>query len=108
MNRILKILIEASPIIIMIALIPFVKNDYLLTGVYAIIITLLFIFRYEKKDYFFLIFGFIMMLVFESFFVSVGVETFNRNSLFGVMPIWLPILWAYAFVAIKRGIRILK
>jgi len=36
------------------------------------------------------------------------VETFVRNSLFGLMPLWLPFLWGYGFVAIKRGIKILE
>lgn len=47
------------------------------------------------------------MLIFESIFILTGVEVFQRNSLFGIMPLWLPFLWAYGFIAIKRTIRIL-
>ncbi len=43
----------------------------------------------------------------EYFFISTGVETFIRNSLFGVMPLWLPILWGYGFIAIRRGVEAL-
>ena len=107
-NKLLKILIEALPIILMIVLIYFIKNDYLLAGIFILIITVSFLIKYENKDHFFFIFGFIIMIVSESFFISTGVETFNRNSLFGIMPIWLPVLWAYAFVIMKRAICILK
>ncbi len=67
-----------------------------------------FLTRYEKKDFLFLIFGFVIMLIGEYLFISTGVETFNRNSLFGIMPLWLPFLWGYVFLVIKRMINILK
>ncbi|MBN2052170.1 hypothetical protein JW756_01585 [Candidatus Woesearchaeota archaeon] len=63
--------------------------------------------RYEQRDFLFFIFGFIAMIISEYLFVSTGVETFVRNTLFGLMPLWLPFLWAYAFVAMKRAIIIL-
>ena len=91
----------------MIALISFIKNDYYLTAIYFAIIVLSLIIHYEKKDYIFLILGFVIMIISEFFFIKTGVETFNRNSLFGIMPLWLPFLWSYAFVAIKRVINIL-
>ncbi len=103
----MKIIAEAIPIILMILLIPNIINDYILTLLYLLIIAACFFIKYERKDALFLIFGFVIMIVSESFFILMGVETFNRNTLFGIMPIWLPILWAYAFVVIKRSINIL-
>ncbi len=47
------------------------------------------------------------MIASEYVFCSTGVETFVRNSLFGLMPIWLPFLWGYGFIAIKRSVLIL-
>jgi len=106
-DRVLQIFLNTIPIILMIALIPVFKNDYVLTGIYALIIAVSFAIKYDQKDYLFFIFGFIIMIISEYFFVSTGVETFIRNSLFGLMPLWLPVLWAYAFVAMKRAIIIL-
>ncbi len=91
----------------MILLIPLVKNDYVLTGFYVGIIMISLLVKYEKKDILFLIIGFVIMMISEGLFISTGVETFNRNSLFNLMPVWLPFLWAYAFVAMKRLISIL-
>jgi hypothetical protein len=48
------------------------------------------------------------MTFFECIFILTGVETFIRNSLFGIMPLWLPFLWAYGFVVIKRAIAIIE
>lgn len=106
-NKTKLVAMYCFPIIIMIGLIPFVSNDYLLTGIYILcILTLLFI-KSEKNDMLALLFGLVGITISEAFFVRTGVETFFRDSLFGLMPIWLPFLWAYAFVTIKRSLRIL-
>ena len=107
MKKIISIFIQAIPVIVMIGLIPFIKNDFTLAVVDIAIIGFSFNIKYNKKDLIFLIFGFIALFFSEAFFISTGVEVFQRNSLFGLMPIWLPILWGYAFVAMRRGIVIL-
>lgn len=107
MKKIFSILLTAFPILIMIGLIPVVTNDYTLTVIY---IAIIFVALGKKRNHHnlpTLIFGFIIMLISESIFVSTGVETFNRHSLLGLMPLWLPFLWAYVFVAIKRAVEIL-
>ncbi|MFH0952559.1 MAG: hypothetical protein V1838_05300 [Patescibacteria group bacterium] len=108
MNKFLRILLNAIPVIIMVALIPLISNDYWLTGIYVLIIIISLVIKYESRDYIFLIFGFFIMLVLEYIFISTGVETFERNSLFGLMPLWLPFLWAYALVAMKRAVNVLQ
>jgi len=85
----------------MIGLIPLVKNDYLLSLLYIAVILISFKIKYVKNEYKIFIAGFILMIIFEFIFISTGVETFIRNSLFG-MPLWLPFLWGYGFVAIRR------
>lgn len=107
-DKILRIFLNAVPVILMIILIPLIMNDYLLTGIYILIIAVAFLIKYEQKDFLFLFFGFFIMLISEYFFISTGVETFVRNTLFGIMPLWLPFLWAYAFVVMKRIIVILN
>lgn len=100
-----KIILNIIPILIMIGLISIIENDYLLTFLYIIIISIsLFVFKCKKNEIKVMAFGFIIMILFESIFISTGVEVFIRNSLFGIMPIWLPFLWSYGFFAIKRSI----
>lgn len=91
----------------MIGLIPLVLNDYLLALIYAGIAAVSFFMKREKNDFVAYAFGLIVITISEYFFIQTGVEIFIRNSFLGVMPIWLPLLWAYAFVVIKRSLRIL-
>lgn len=107
-TKIYQIILNFIPILCMIGLIPLTKNDYILALSYIGIITLSFFIKYEKKEYVFFVFGFFIMIISEYFFISTGVETFSRTSLFNIMPIWLPLLWAYSFVAMKRAIKILS
>jgi len=101
---ILKIILNALPIILMIALIPLIENDYSLLFVYIVIISVLVLIKYEPGEYVYFLFGLIIITFFEWFFVRTGAEIFQRRSLLGIMPIWLPFLWAYSFIAIKRSI----
>lgn len=107
-NKVINIVLNIIPILIMIGLISFIQSDYLLTVIYIIIILISFFIKKEKGDVFIFIFGFFVMIISEIIFVSTGVETFVRNTLFGLMPLWLPFLWGYGFVAIKRGLKILE
>lgn len=108
MKKTAYLLLNALPVIVMIGLIPLVGNDYILTIIYTVIIIAALAIKHEKNDLIVMIFGFIIMIVSEWLFISTGVETFQRNTLFGIMPLWLPFLWAYGFVAIKRLVEILN
>lgn len=109
MIKIIKSLVLLSiPALVMISLIPFVANDYQLTAIYILFIAITLIFKREPRDLPALFFGLIIITFFEFIFVKTGVETFSRKSLFGAMPLWLPVLWAYGFILIKRGLNILN
>ncbi|NTW27269.1 MAG: DUF2878 family protein [Candidatus Moranbacteria bacterium] len=107
-KKVAEIFLNALPVILMLALIPLIKNDYILASTYIIVIMVSLWIRKEINDLTFLIFGFVIMTISEYFFLKTGVEKFNRVSLLGVMPLWLPFLWAYGFVAIKRASNILN
>lgn len=103
----IRVIMTAFPIVAMIALIPFVQNDYLLTAIYIGIIAVS-AFRYSRQDFIFLVFGFFILLAGETFFLLTGVETFERRTFLGIMPLWLPFLWAYIFVAMKRSVQLFE
>jgi len=108
MKKVLPIFVNTIPVIVMIGLIPFIKNDYILTLIYVGIIAISLAVKFERNDLPVLIFGFLIMIASEYLFISTGVEAFQRNTLFGIMPLWLPFLWSYGFVAIKRSVEILN
>lgn len=107
-HNIYKIILNAIPVLVMIGLIPLVGDDYILTAVYAAIIVIALVIKKERNDLVVLVFGFFIMIVSEYLFISTGVETFRRTSLFGLMPLWLPFLWSYGFIAIKRSVVVLE
>ena len=101
------ITLYSLPIVGMIGLIPLVTNDYVLTGIYCICIVGVLLVRRHKFDVLACVFGFIGITLSELLFVSSGVETFTHQTLFGMIPLWLPFLWAYAFVTIVRCLRVM-
>jgi hypothetical protein len=107
MKKLQRIILHGMPIIIMIGLIPLILNDYLLTGIYALIILISFGIKLRTHEVLIFFLGFIFMFFSEVLFVRTGVETFTRNSLFGIMPLWLPFIWGYGFVVIRRSIEVL-
>ena len=107
-KKILISLINVVPILLMIWLIPIITDDYSLTLAYIAIIMVAFFIKKEPKEIELFFIGFFVMILSEYVFTSTKVETFNRNSLFQLMPIWLPFLWGYSFVVMKRLIKILN
>ena len=97
-------IIAIATMIFMIALIPIVQNDYFLTAIYILFAAALIYVGHGKGDILLFFLGLGLMTVFEYIFVRTGVETFIRNTLLGVMPLWLPVLWGTGFVGIKRTI----
>ncbi|OGM96603.1 MAG: hypothetical protein A3B86_00620 [Candidatus Yanofskybacteria bacterium RIFCSPHIGHO2_02_FULL_38_22b] len=107
MNKIYKIFLNSIPILVMVGLIPLISNDFLLTAAFGLVVVVSFLKKREPKESLIFVAGFLLMVFFEYIFILTGVEVFYRNSLFGVMPIWLPLLWAYGFVAMSRIVKIL-
>ena len=103
----LRIFANAFPVLLMVILIPYVRDDHALSLFYASIILVSFLIRYEKREWVLFVFGLTVMTIAEYLFISTGVERFSRRSFLGVMPSWLPLIWAYGFVAINRGMGIL-
>ncbi len=99
-----RMFLIAIPILGMIALIPLVKNDAALLGMYVLIVAGTFAIRYDKRDVIFFLFGLVLLTMSEFVFISTGVEVFERSWLIFGMPIWLPVLWGYAFIMIRRAI----
>ncbi len=91
----------------MVGLIPIIKNDYLLALADVAIVIISLSLHREAKDLKIFLFGLIALTISETIFVSTGIESFIRTSLFDLMPIWLPILWGYGFIAIKRAVLII-
>ncbi|MEK7560083.1 MAG: hypothetical protein AAB522_02170 [Patescibacteria group bacterium] len=100
--RITQTVLYVFAVIAMISLVAFIKNDYILAAIYSGVIVVSIMLKKEKTDLLFLTIGFFGSMIGEYFFINTGVETFSRTTLFGIMPLWLPFLWAFIFLAAKR------
>lgn len=86
----------------MVSLAVFVKNDYVTTVIHLGIIMAFVTIKKERADLPILAIGFSGTLIGEYLFISTGIERFNRTTLLGIMPLWLPFLWSFIFLSIKR------
>lgn len=80
----------------------FIKNDYIVAVIYLGVILISVTVKKERADLLILAVGFLGTLIGEYLFISTGIETFNRVSFLGILPLWLPFLWSYIFLATKR------
>jgi len=98
-----RLLIELIFFIIPSIIIIFLKNELITSLLIVIFIGLFFtLFDYEPKEWKLLVLGLILSLISElggDYFFKL--QTWTQGSLFGI-PLWLPILWAYEFVFIRR------
>ena len=96
------IALAVIPALIMIGLIATLRDEVLVSGLFVVIIAISLAVHYERHDWIFILIGFFIYPVFEYLFVSTGLEVFSERGLLGVMPLWMPLLWAWGAVAIKR------
>jgi hypothetical protein len=98
-----RIATSALPIIGVIALVPLIRDDLLLTGIYIVCIIVALALRQDKKDLVFLAVGFVGSTIGELLFIATGVEIFTREVLIWGMPVWLPFMWGYIFIMMRRA-----
>ncbi len=108
MKKFGAVVLSSIPMLVLIGLIPLVRNDYILAGIFLLIIIVAMKVQYSKFDLLTFAVGFFGMGAAEYLFIMTGVETFERQTLLGVMPLWLPLLWGYGLVAMKHIGRILE
>lgn len=108
MRTLYDLLLTCTPLLLMLGFIPLVENDYYLAGIYLAFGLVYFYNHNTKETIIVYTTGLIAMTIFESIFLKTGVEVFIRNSFLGIMPLWLPLLWAYGFLVIKDSLKALK
>ncbi|MBD3361563.1 hypothetical protein GF358_02095, partial [Candidatus Woesearchaeota archaeon] len=99
MNEILK---QVWPFIIGLIFLWFVKNEILIFAALIIVILITFKIEYSKNEFYWLIIGIIFGILLElggDYFYKL--QTWSSGMLFGI-PIWLPLLWGYVFVIVRR------
>lgn len=102
MKKIKPIIKELIPFSIAILLSSFLRNEIIVTIIFAAIVLTLFLTRYEKKEISIFIFGFLTGSFIEIWGQLVGFFQWQTFNSFLIIPLWLPISWGYSFVVIRR------
>ena len=99
----MPIFLETSPLLIGILLTYlFWKNNIILSIIYLVAILIILKVKYYQGDLFALIYGFVIGLLVETIGTSVShYQSFANPDFLGI-PMWLPIVWAYGFMLMKR------
>jgi len=99
MNKILK---EIWPLLLGLVFLWFVKNEFLIFIGLLLIIGISFKINYEKNEFYWLFIGIITGITLEiggDYFYKL--QFWTSGSFFG-LPLWLPLLWGYIFVIVRR------
>lgn len=80
----------------------FVENSLLLTAIYLAMTGLLLFLRYRHGDLFAFLYGAVLGFAIEVFETNiVHIHTFAHPDFLG-MPLWMPAVWGYGFLLMKR------
>lgn len=102
-DAMVKIFLETVPIIIGVALTYFLwENNLLLTIVFTAMLTATLTIKRYPGDIFALIYGSVLGFALEVFQTSIAkFHSFSNPDILGI-PIWMPLVWGYGFVLMKR------
>ena len=100
--KIKQLLLQLWPFIIGTALLTFIWDKEIIASLAFILIILIYLKqKYYKNEIFVLLFGIIIGALIELYGAYfVGFQIFQ--SQYTKIPLWLPLAWGYAFVAMRR------
>ena len=103
MSRLSKVIIETLPILFGILLsYLFWQNNVLLFIIYLVLTLGLIYFHKDKTEFSIFAYGILIGAIVEVIGTQIsGYQSFTKPD-FGGIPMWLPIVWGYGFVAMKR------
>ena len=103
MRKLTKVFIETLPILFGIFLsYLFWQDNVLLLIIYLVLTLGLIYFHKDKPEFIIFAYGILIGAIVEVIGTQIsGYQSFTKPD-FGGIPIWLPIVWGYGFVAMKR------
>ncbi|OGF89036.1 hypothetical protein A3I27_03395 [Candidatus Giovannonibacteria bacterium RIFCSPLOWO2_02_FULL_43_11b] len=109
MSKVFNVFIETLPILFGILLsYLFWQNSLLLFMIYIVLSVVLILWHRDNSEFVIFIYGIIIGGLVEVIGTQVsGYQSFIEPDFLGI-PIWLPVVWGYGFVAMKRIGIILK
>lgn len=101
-GKIKKVLSQSFYLPFALMLNNFVTDEFLFTGILIVFIFLSFKIEYHKREWILFVVGIFFGVLIEVVTASFGrLQHWEHASLFGI-PLWLPIVWGYAFIYMRR------
>lgn len=103
MNKLSKIFIETLPILLGVLLTYlFWQNNVLLFIIYLVLTLGLIYLHKDKTEFVIFAYGILIGAIIETIGTQIsGYQSFTKPDFDGI-PMWLPVVWGYGFVAMKR------
>jgi general stress protein CsbA len=97
-----NVLFQILPLFLVLFIFVFTQNEFFVTAGIIFLITLSFMIKYYKKEWKVLVFGVILGIIFELGGDLIYKAQYWENASFFGIPIWLPLMWGYGFIFIRR------
>lgn len=97
-----SLVFQLVPLFLVLVIFFFTQNEYAVTAGILVLLTATFAIKYYSDEWKVLLLGIILGFTFEIAGDLIYQAQFWENaSLFGI-PIWLPLMWGYGFIFIRR------
>jgi len=97
-----SILFQLIPLFLVLVIFFFTQKEFYVTLGIILMIGLSFFIEYNKNEWKVFLFGIVLGFLFEiGGDLIYKAQYWENASLFGI-PIWLPLMWGYGFVFIRR------
>jgi hypothetical protein len=97
-----NLLFQLIPLFFLPFIFLLVKNEMLITLVFVVLLVLTFLIKYEKGEWKILLFGILLGIFLELAGDVVFKLQFWENASFFGIPFWLPLMWGYEVVFVRR------
>ncbi len=91
----------ATSLLVFLSVFLFWKNNFLLTLIFIAAILVLLVPSRNVREAYLVAIGLTLGILIEAGAQLIGFESYSNPTFFGI-PLWMPFMWSYAFIAIYR------
>jgi 4-hydroxybenzoate polyprenyltransferase len=97
-----SLLKQILPLFAALAIFLLTTNEFIVTGVIALMIVATFLIHREQGEWKVVVLGIILGIVFELAGDAVYQAQYWESATLLSIPLWLPLMWGYGFIFIRR------
>ena len=102
-DKVKDLLIQTIALFLILFLFIITHNEAIITISIIVLMAIMFKIKYHKGEWLFFISGAVIGFLFEaSADLIFKLQYWENATLLGLFPIWLPLMWGYGFIFIRR------